>query len=296
MITYEKDDLESSWEGHMRAAATAFDCVPAGITGYQEKAAVFHLSMAQEVRARAAAERRSAQALERRWHVHAPWWVIAAFLAIWYACHGCAADIQRPAGAREKTAQAAAAVSIYRECAKIPAGGMFGTGAILFKAGYGSGVVMGPREVLTAAHVASCPEGFRHTALTVTTASGRVVSGQLERADASRDIAVVRLWEDVPAAPLALGPASPGQDVCYEAAWPQRVRHCGKVSKIRDQRVEQGADVDVWLQWSKPEDAVVGGNSGSGVYDMSGRLVGLATNGGYDELSSFAVAVAGRIP
>lgn len=141
----------------------------------------------------------------------------------------------------------------------------------------GSGVIIGARRVLTANHVASCApdgkEGIPDSVAVglgylVTTASGQAILADLSFANASRDIAELKLHDDAAAPPVAIAKIEEGNAVCVAAARPARTRTCGAVFKVDlahpDRSIGHYADT-------------IPGNSGSGVYDARGRLVGIAT-------------------
>jgi S1-C subfamily serine protease len=129
----------------------------------------------------------------------------------------------------------------------------------------GSGVVFDERHVLTAAHVVACPT---LPGVVLTTYDGRHLIAVVTREDVTADVAVLelatadRLHLDI--APPTRAPVLLGSTVCAEAADPQHETHCGAVEYVSDTTV-------------RATFLALHGNSGAGVYDLAGRLVGLVT-------------------
>ena len=129
----------------------------------------------------------------------------------------------------------------------------------------GSGVIVSRAQVLTALHVVlSCPMGR----LAVTDADGTVRLAELEIAT-NRDVARLVLAEGEPDFPIGsiprVKPARVGARVCISAAAPKRGRACGTVRKV-------APNPTGGVEHSAP---TVPGNSGSGLYDAYGSLVGI---------------------
>lgn len=134
----------------------------------------------------------------------------------------------------------------------------------------GSGTIISSRHILTAWHVVTC--GFRGepTLIVATDVYGRQyeleVDKVLEKVDSVRLVVVgsthpFRTW-------AWLGrPPKIGQKICMATAVPIRGRFCGEV---------QPPDLGM-LRWSSVANTPFPGNSGSGLYDTSGRLVGMVT-------------------
>lgn len=130
----------------------------------------------------------------------------------------------------------------------------------------GSGVIVSESLVLTAYHVADCGG---ESLIAVETLSGILVMATLGNFDPDSDVASLVLLEPIPGHGVTLAPPPPvGHVVCSEAAIPTRARKCGKViwlaAKPAQNDIRNGMHVE-------------GGNSGSGVYDQLGRLVGIVT-------------------
>lgn len=129
----------------------------------------------------------------------------------------------------------------------------------------GSGVIVGPALVLTAAHVVPCADPV----VTVTTIDHREIRMQLRLRVMPDDVAQL---VPINGAPFGDGMvpavATPrlGDRVCAFVANPERTVSCGKISKLTDDPdgIEHGA-------------VTIPGNSGSPVYDTLGRLVGIIT-------------------
>jgi S1-C subfamily serine protease len=132
----------------------------------------------------------------------------------------------------------------------------------------GSGVVIDERHVLTAAHVTACPT---LPGVMLTTWDGRHLQAVVTQEDRDRDFAVLELASadrmHLDVSPPAVTHAAVGAVVCIETAEPTRAANCGPVAEVLPGK--GGIHVN----------AIIGhGNSGSGVYDTQGRLVGIAVN------------------
>lgn len=127
----------------------------------------------------------------------------------------------------------------------------------------GTGVIMDNQHVMTAYHVIDCDGPY---------IVGVKVKGSWKRAWTSRiapevDLAVLRLdepLEDAPAVNFTRPPGVGGR-VCIATASPYPTRRCGQVESLDDGRVRHSIVVEP-------------GNSGSGMYDRRGRLVGIVTH------------------
>lgn len=151
----------------------------------------------------------------------------------------------------------------------------------------GSGVVVRPDAVLTAAHVvdADCDYYVQpldlptmqegnifpvHVAVMGEVAGVLDASGKKEKNPNADDVALLVLDSETAAIPgyaPVLGPRpEPGETVCSAAAVPHRLRRCGTV-------LEPDSQLSTLIRSKMP---MTKGNSGSGVYDRRGHLVGLA--------------------
>jgi S1-C subfamily serine protease len=143
--------------------------------------------------------------------------------------------------------------------------------------GHGSGVAITSRHVITAAHVVACTGD---ALITATTRDGRTVSMSLDLAAAGAD--VVRLVVDGTRQPFRSWAEvthrhpPTGEVVCIVASSEGHppVRRCGDAGGLVEGRLLV---------------AVQGfpGNSGGGVYDSDGRVVGVIQQGRAD----YAVAI-----
>lgn len=118
----------------------------------------------------------------------------------------------------------------------------------------GSGVLVAPRLAVTARHVVPCDE-----------AQVAGVDAQVFSHDEEADVAVLYLHEPLNGRIPTIGPVpSLDERVCIEPSHPERRRSCGWV-------VGRHSGV------LKLDSLVWPGNSGSGVWDAQGRLVGIVT-------------------
>jgi S1-C subfamily serine protease len=172
----------------------------------------------------------------------------AAALLVW--CVSVIGVAEAGTATRSPAQQSLAAVEVTVECPDRPR--------------HGSGVVVDRGHVLTAAHVAPCM-GAR----VVVVQGGRSFEMRIERIDLRHDIALLA-GSDLDAPPVLRGTWIMSTRVCFEARVPRVMRSCGKVRPnpypLRLDRVNHEA-----ITWP--------GNSGSGVYDDAGRLVGIVTDG-----------------
>lgn len=192
--------------------------------------------------------------------IHAMWMGLVITLACFAMC--CTRNVRTIAQEHES------AVTISAQCE-----GMEGEAPI------GTGVIVSPNSILTAAHVASPTMDIQignqtleiPLACTLTALTEDGTRHPLELAHTWKDHDVARLVSKVPFSyepvKLASTPA-PGETVCVVSRVPNWYRRCGSVEYYRD---DLPGDVQM--------DVVVEpGNSGSAVYDNRGRLVGIATH------------------
>lgn len=138
--------------------------------------------------------------------------------------------------------------------------------------GRGSGVLIDGRHVLTAQHVVNCevwPKVEISEAIVVQTVDGEAYVAQVEVDDGSRDLARLKLDMDIPdVAPVRFGFLEKDDVACAYTMVPERAVRCGVVGSAGGKPRSHG---DIKMRsgnfWF--------GNSGSGVYDDDGRLVGI---------------------
>lgn len=175
-------------------------------------------------------------------------WYAASLILAWAVltatCGACAAHIPQPSFAHVTTP---AAIRVDVEC---PSG----------TTRRGSAVAVGPRLVTTAAHVVPCG---RAAMVVLTLADGRVIPAYVSVTLDREDLAILLPTTDVADVRLRLAPARPGP-VCFTAAAPERGVHCGSI-----ERVVSGVIV--------LSGRIVHGNSGSGLFNAQGELVGIVT-------------------
>lgn len=131
----------------------------------------------------------------------------------------------------------------------------------------GSGVRVTTTIMLTAAHVANaCTEHGQATAFIVTVDPYSTIHiAALIRSWGAYDVAALFTFDATPTAPIEFGPyPGDGGALCVSVAAPKRDRRCA------DDAVA-GSDARGFRFKIRSEP----GNSGSGVYDSRGRLVGL---------------------
>lgn len=143
--------------------------------------------------------------------------------------------------------------------------------------GFGSGVVIAPNRVLTAAHVVRCrvmPElnvTYDASAVVLDAGSGEVVA-RVVRYDEGADIAVLEADVSRFYSPTPIGPVpNIGDQVCASTgSMPYYALKCGIV---QPRYTSTDGDINFFTP-------IEPGNSGSGVYDYRGRLVGIVTRYG----------------
>lgn len=163
----------------------------------------------------------------------------AAFCLLVTTCGACVAP--------RVTAPAPRPVAVYITSACAEGGSLV--------ARHGSGVALSTHTVITAAHVAPCDN------------PGLVVDGRpatVLRVFAAHDLALLHTSAPLTVTSVTITPPHAGR-VCFASAAPARGWHCGVVTRMFADRFYHTAPT-------------VPGNSGSGVYDVDGRLVGIVTN------------------
>lgn len=143
----------------------------------------------------------------------------------------------------------------------------------------GSGVLLTGSTLVTALHVVNCavvPAGYllapgitSPVGIVVTTARGELRLARVTAISVDRDQARLELGEEIPdVVPPRIDAPPESGDVCVVSASPSRSRSCGPV------HVDPDVRIDVRVETLA---RVVHGNSGSGVYDEHGALIGIAT-------------------
>lgn len=180
---------------------------------------------------------------------------IAVWVALVTACGAAAPRYESPYELHSEK-QRAAAVAIHVQCLS-PAG---------IRGWTGSGVITGKHTIVTAHHIVAC-NGL--IAMYVRTLDGALLGAQAYVEIEEYDIAKITTEEVLPYFTFKIGPKPRvGATVCSESARPTRARKCGKVTESLS--VANSRDLGLSLH-------VEGGNSGSGLYDSEGRLVGIVT-------------------
>lgn len=191
------------------------------------------------------------------------------FLVVISSCVGCLAGLRANEPARSMNQIREATVRITVVCDNFPKG----------TASVGTGVVVSDTEILTAAHVADCIIRDVNGTIVSNGKIGSIYAAQpdgigrpmrLAFASVQSDVARLAISDDgvfYGAGGLRLAPAYSGDRVCLSVGAPRRDVRCGEVEERFN-----GAPPD--LSISMP---VEPGNSGSGLYDRKGRLVGIVT-------------------
>jgi len=160
---------------------------------------------------------------------------------------------------------------------------------------YGSGVIISETSLLTAGHVAEQEDPSDVCSFAVETATGAtyLVYPMTVLASDAVDLArmeIISFTQKFYAPPVRFGAVPQmGDEVCTSVGYPRREQRCGLVMHPDDPPGDIRMDLTV-----EP------GNSGSGLYDMSGYLVGIVVhtypnrgNGQY--VSGGATSLAGHL-
>jgi hypothetical protein len=175
-----------------------------------------------------------------------------AFVAWALASGGCAARTQIVVTHLRSPIEAAStAVAVKTEC------------------GWGSGVLVDSRHVYTAHHVIACGKGRLAKKVRVELPNGSSYTATYDALDASRDLARLRLPRAIGVPTLTVARVKPGQVVCAVTATPAREFRCGLVDVLKAPRVWGDVALKGMNLWF--------GNSGSGLYNTDGALVGIIT-------------------
>lgn len=180
-------------------------------------------------------------------------------------------------GQRDRRLQAATAVRLHVVCVDRDTGHVSASG--------GSGVMVGESHVLTASHVVRCNGS---PVVLMRTRDDRVYWMTVDRFDPWADVARLTTLPNVvlsdarlrPVVRPSIGPRPvPGEEICAEAANPEWVRSCGVVTALDGlPRVRRDSLChELWESDVVHTGLTIHGNSGSGVYDAGGNLVGIVT-------------------
>lgn len=207
----------------------------------------------------------------------AGWFLFLGFISVLSMCSGCLPVDHRAAVPRNVYAQDASIVMIQMLCVESdPFDQTDGLGnpnpfpeQIDWGGSVGTGVIIDKNHVLTAAHVVRCPIIAE---VRVSTQNGHHYHMVVQRSDESADLALLEMSSLDTFAhalpPAVFGPQpAVGDTVCTAVAWPRFEHHCGTISSVTDT-----AKNDTFMLLP-----VEHGNSGGGVYDMQGRVVGIVT-------------------
>jgi S1-C subfamily serine protease len=165
-------------------------------------------------------------------------------------------------------------------------------GALVIGQGVCSGTFISPRDVITADH---CVAGLKRTdSLTVTDVKGQETPAEIVKEDGPKDLALIRLiFPDANVVPAALGVADGatwGEEVWTlgsPAGEPFMLMH-GYVAKIQVFASSDPCSPNAVIGTGKIQRLyldmrVFFGNSGGGLFDDQGRLIGVVTELGADE-------------
>ncbi len=220
-------------------------------------------------------------------------WLLVIAIAIAWLCAGCTHDAKPITPTRMVLTPVdamARSVRIERVCFM---GDAFAAPpSMQADGGNGSGVVYETGVVLTANHVIKCPP---HSArmIRVVGADNIKLWAEVAAVDAAHDIARLSV-RGVYASKAELATPVPGEIVCSVNASPERNFACGIVGKVEPMKTKENGEVNIWHSAR-----TIPGNSGAGVYNRWGQLVGLATNGYKPEQNmtgGLATTLLGRIP
>lgn len=206
----------------------------------------------------------------------AGWFFLLLTLCVVATCGSCAA-VQR-SSLRPLARQGGSAVMIESFCMLTDP---FASGEISFTGGHGSGVLIDARHVLTAEHVVACTY---LSDLHVTLNDGRRIKPRVVGTWPEHDIALLELPVDVLGIDYAMLAPPPKVDdvVCTSVAWPKRGGACGQI--------DSNDGSTRWdLRYSAP---IVPGNSGGGLYDASGHLVGIVTGYNTVLMNPYSIATS----
>lgn len=129
----------------------------------------------------------------------------------------------------------------------------------------GSAVAVDEHHLLTALHVIVCDTGA--PAITLMSADGTHIDARPSRTWPTKDVAELYVERQL-GAPATIGSVRAGMQICARHGMPEFGEDCGVVTSVDAQR----PDADI-IHTAHTEH----GNSGGGVYDGTGHLVGIVT-------------------
>lgn len=193
-------------------------------------------------------------------------WITALLVTFMLTmCSACGAAFMRPGTTRTVLNQDAATVSIDKWCVVATE-----TGGKIELSGGGSGVAIDDTHVLTAYHVTTCTNKLATANFYITTSDGRTLYATVTKTAPDNDIALLTLKDgSLGVEPVQISGPIKGDDVCVSPAKPNRNHKCGVVKSIKSYK--WGGNIRTSIN-------IRHGNSGSGVYNSKGRLVGIAVS------------------
>jgi len=218
--------------------------------------------------------------------------LLTALTLVLLACGHSARVVKQPTPTLKQLTQVERAVRVEKACVSgDPYSGPTRLQDLRIEAGgWGSGVIVGPDTVLTAWHVVKCPP--RTSRFLLVSGPDNVKHwAELAAGDPDHDIARLTV-AGTPATRLKLAAAKDGDVVCAAVAHPIREWSCGVVIDVGPVKTKTNGTVDIWHTAR-----TVPGNSGAGLYNGRGQLVGLQTNGDATKTDGgLATSVFGRVP
>lgn len=146
-----------------------------------------------------------------------------------------------------------------------------------------SGVLVDGRHALTAAHILACPFP---PVIRMTMANGKSYRMAIEWESPAKDLArlVIASADVLPIVPPIVGEPVVNDTICVAVAMPSRQLNCGVIEAVGD---STKGDI-------RSSALAERGNSGAGMYNARGELVGISSSMSLDQTSGFATRVAGN--